>query len=495
MSDHNSIIEAGLALYRAEQVRSMDRVAIDRLGISGLELMRRAGREAFQVLTSMASERSSIAVFCGVGNNAGDGYVVARLALDAGYPVTVYPIGQPESLHGDAAAVYREFIASGGRLTEFTREIPQDTGVLVDALLGTGLDREVRGRFYEAIEAINRFDGQVLALDIPSGLNADTGFPMGIAVRADQTVTFIGAKQGLYTGDGVEYSGRVTFASLAVPAEVSGSEQPASVLLASPHRAFGPRRRSAHKGDFGHLLIVGGEAGFSGAARMAGQAGARIGAGLVSLATRTSHAAFINLAQPELMCHGVESAQDLQGLLDRATAVGVGPGLGHGDWGRTLFECVLGAGLNTVVDADALNLLAGSPLRSDRWVLTPHPGEAARLLACDNLTIRRDRFAAATAIQEKYGGVCVLKGAGSLVADGETIAICPTGNPGMASGGMGDLLTGMIAGLIAQGFTIGDAARAGVYLHGEAGDLAARNGERGMLATDLLPFIRDLVNP
>ncbi|MCI0667102.1 MAG: NAD(P)H-hydrate dehydratase [Methylococcaceae bacterium] len=495
MSHHNSIIQAGMALYRSEQVRSMDRVAIDRLGISGLELMHRAGREAFQVLASMCSERQPIAVFCGAGNNAGDGYVVARLALDAGHPVTVFPIVSPDHLRGDAAAAYREFLEQGGSLTEFEVEIPKQAGVVVDALLGTGLDREVSGRIYEVIEEINRYDGRVLALDIPSGLNADSGFPMGIAVCADQTVTFIGAKQGLYTGDGVEYSGVVTFASLDVPAEVCASEQPSSVLLASPHAAFGPRRRAAHKGDFGHLLIVGGEAGYSGAARMAAQAGARVGAGLVSLATRSCHAAFINLAQPELMCHAVESAEDLRGLLDKANAVGVGPGLGQGEWGKALFECVIDSGLKVVVDADALNLLAENPLRRSHWVLTPHPGEAARLLGCDTLTIRKDRFAAATAIQEKYGGICVLKGAGSLVADGGTVAICPSGNPGMASGGMGDLLTGMIAGLIAQGFSIGDAARAGVYLHGEAADLAARNGERGMLATDLLPFIRDLVNP
>lgn len=495
MAHHNTLSQAGMALYRAEQVRSMDRFAIDKLGISGLELMHRAGREAFQVLTQMCPERQSITVFCGAGNNAGDGYAVARLALASGYPVTVYSIGAPESLHGDAATAYREFLEQGGSVTEFAAKIPDSTRIVVDALLGTGLDRDVTGRFYEAIEQINRFDGPVLALDIPSGLNADTGAPMGIAARADQTVTFIGPKQGLYTGYGVEYTGQVVIAPLDVPAEVLSSEQASSFLLASPHAAFGPRRQAAHKGDFGHLLIVGGEQGFSGAARMAGQAGARVGAGLVSLATRTAHAPFLNLQQPELMCHGVESARDLQGLLDKASAVGVGPGLGQENWGRALFECVVEAGLPMVVDADALNLLAKNPAYSTRWVLTPHPGEAARLLASDTFTIQKDRFAATSAIQRKYGGVCVLKGTGSLIADGETLMVCPTGNPGMASGGMGDILTGMIAGLVAQGFGLAEAARAGVYLHGEAADLAARNGERGMLATDLLPYIRDLVNP
>jgi ADP-dependent NAD(P)H-hydrate dehydratase / NAD(P)H-hydrate epimerase len=495
MNDHDTIKDPGEALYQARQVRSMDRVAIEQLRISGLELMHRAGRAAFQVLVQMCPDRQDIAVYCGAGNNAGDGYVVARLAREAGYPVKVIALVPPEQLRGDAAAAFREFLDQGGASVEFTESTTNPPGVVVDALLGTGLDREVSGRFYAAIEQINRSTGPVLALDVPSGLNADTGFPMGIAVRADQTVTFIGAKQGLYTGDGVDYAGVVTFASLDVPAAVPASEQPSAWLLASPHHAFAPRRRAAHKGDFGHLLIVGGEAGFSGAARMAGQAGARVGAGLISLATRASHAAFINLAQPELMCHGVDSADELQPLLDKATAVGVGPGLGQSDWAATLFERVLDAGLAIVVDADALNLLARTPARRDHWVLTPHPGEAARLLRCDTLTIRKDRFAAVAAIQRQYGGVCILKGAGSLIADGSTIRVCPTGNPGMASGGMGDLLTGMIAGLLAQGFAIGDAARAGVYLHGEAADLAARDGERGMLATDLLPLIRAVVNP
>ncbi|MGR9107442.1 MAG: NAD(P)H-hydrate dehydratase [Gammaproteobacteria bacterium] len=495
MVRHNSTNASPMALYRAEQVRSMDRVAIEELGIPGLELMHRAGDAAFAVLQQMVAEGDRIAVFCGAGNNAGDGYVVARLAREAGFKVMVFWLVSPEALHGDAATAAHEFLDHGGDALEFTGTIPQDLALIVDGLLGTGLDRDVSGRFYEAIEGINAIDVPVLALDVSSGLNADTGFPRGAAVRAEQTVTFIGAKQGLYTGDGIDYSGLVTLASLEVPPEVPASEKPSSYLLASPHSAFAPRRRSAHKGDFGHLLIVGGDAGFSGAAVMAAQAGARVGTGLVSLATRGSHAPFMNLAQPELMCHAADSVEALKTLLAKISAVGVGPGLGQGEWGKAMFECVFASGVPAVVDADALNLLAASPRERENWVLTPHPGEAARLLGCDTLAIRRDRFAAATSIQQKFGGVCVLKGAGSLIADGASIAICPTGNPGMASGGMGDLLTGMIAGLIAQGFTPADAARAGVYLHGEAADLAARNGERGMLATDLLPFIRDLVNP
>ncbi|MGH6831214.1 MAG: NAD(P)H-hydrate epimerase, partial [Methylocella sp.] len=340
----------------------MDRFAIDRLQIAGLELMHRAGREAFRMLEQMVPDRLlSIIILCGAGNNAGDGYVVARLALDAGHAVRVQALISPDSLRGDAATAYHKFVEQGGEISEFQGSLAVPCDVLVDALLGTGLDREVAGRFYAAIEQINRFTGPVLALDIPSGLNADSGFPMGIAVRADRTVTFIGRKQGLYTGVGVDYSGAVTFASLDVPDEVIRREPPASYLLASPRHLFGARRRSSHKGDFGHLLVVGGEAGFSGAVRLAAQAGARVGAGLISLATRSIHAPFSNLVQPELMCHGIESGPALQDLLNQANAVAIGPGLGQGDWGKSLFEAVRDSGLNTVVDADALNLLARAP--------------------------------------------------------------------------------------------------------------------------------------
>lgn len=472
----------------------MDRYAIDKLGISGLELMHRAGCEAFGVLQQLIPSDCTVVVFCGAGNNAGDGYVLARLASHAGYPVKVYAIVSPEKLRGDAALVYQEFLQQVGEISEYQGSLPQDTGIVVDALLGTGLDRDVSGKFYEVIEKINCFNGPVLALDIPSGLNADTGSPMGIAVRAVNTVTFIGAKQGLYTGEGVDFSGSVKYASLEVPEEVFASIEPSSYLLSSPKEEFKPRQRSSHKGHFGHLLIVGGEIGFTGAARMAAQAGGRVGAGLISIASRKSHAATMNITQPELMCHGAETAEALQELLNAATVVGIGPGLGQADWAKTMFDAVLKSKVTAVVDADALNLLARSPVQRANWVLTPHPGEAARLLGCESAAICKDRFSAVTAIQKKYGGVCVLKGAGTLIADGETVAVCPTGNPGMASGGMGDVLTGVIAGLLAQGFCVGNAARDGVYLHGEAADRAAKSGERGLMATDLLPHLRNLVN-
>jgi NAD(P)H-hydrate epimerase len=233
----------------------------------------------------------------------------------------------------------------------------------------------------------------------------------------------------------------------------------------------------------------------SGAVRMAAEAAARTGAGLVSVATREVHAPFLNLATPELMVRGVESVEALTPLLERATVIAIGPGLAQTTWSRTLLQALINNDLPMVLDADALNLLAQDPVPRKPWVLTPHPGEAARLLGIDTATIQQDRYSAATALQQRYGGVCVLKGAGTVVSSKDRITVCGSGNPGMASGGMGDVLTGVIAGLLAQGLSLVDAAELGVCLHAAAGDAAAESGERGMLATDLLPYLRRLVNP
>ena len=259
--------------------------------------------------------------------------------------------------------------------------------------------------------------------------------------------------------------------------------------------ALPPRDPVAHKGDFGHVLVVGGDHGMSGALRLAGEASLRTGAGLVSAATRADHAAMVSATRPELMSHGVESVAVLTPLLRRATVLVVGPGLGQGEWGRKLFSAVLDSSLPMVVDADALNLLAAEPLRRDNWILTPHVGEATRLLQQSVEQVQTDRLKTAAALQQKYGGVVVLKGAGTVVVDNSgEISVCSEGNPGMASGGMGDVLTGVIAGLLAQGCSLGEAARQGVCLHAHAADIAAEDGQRGLLASDLFPVLRRLLD-
>jgi NAD(P)H-hydrate epimerase len=347
----------------------------------------------------------------------------------------------------------------------------------------------VTGLFARAIARINQLPAPVIAVDCPSGLDTDTGNSLGCAVKADSTVTFIALKQGLFTGQAADYCGVISYASLSVPEAIFAAVPNSATRVV---KTLLPRReRSAHKGQFGHVLIVGGDFGYSGAARLAGEAALRIGAGLVSIATRPEHAGLMNLNRPELMCHGVATAEQLAVLLAKASVIVIGPGLGQSTWAKALFIATLNTQKPLLIDADALNLLALSPANKPDWILTPHPGEAARLLQCPTEKIQQDRFAAALALQSQYGGIAVLKGAGTLIASKEGLAISTTGNPGMASGGMGDVLAGVIAGLLAQGLSLKNAAQQGVYRHGQAADLAAaKDGERGLLASDLMAYLR-----
>jgi ADP-dependent NAD(P)H-hydrate dehydratase / NAD(P)H-hydrate epimerase len=500
MLDKNMMEKAPLplSLYRASQVRELDRIAIEEMSIPGICLMERAGRATFNLLKSYWPHAQRIAVLCGTGNNGGDGYVLARLAYLAGYEVTVLQIGETIKLKGDAKTAYGMMTQVGLTTQAFAEKKLSIVDVIVDALFGTGLDREVSGQWREVIEAMNRCQSPKLSIDIPSGLHADTGTVLGIAVRADATMTFIGLKQGLLTGTGPDHCGEVFFDDLQVPSNIYQSIKHTATRLDDDllKTTLKKRSPSAHKGAFGHVLIIGGESGMNGAVRLAAEAAARIGAGLVSVATRSSHAALINLTCPEIMSHGVDTAEQLKPLLDKATVVAIGPGLGQSIWSRAMLEAVKQLPKPIVVDADALNLLAKTPFRFPNSILTPHPGEAARLLEKSTANIQADRFASVRALQIRFGGVCVLKGAGTLVVESEgQVNLCSAGNPGMAGGGMGDLLTGVIAGLVAQGIAPLEAAKLGVCLHAKAGDSAAQDGERGLLASDLLPFIRYYANP
>ncbi len=499
-------------LYRAAQVRELDRIAIEEYGIPGSTLMEHAGEAAFRALRQRWPEVRRIVAVCGLGNNGGDGYVIARMAVEAGLEVGVLQVGDPQRLQGDALRARRLLDATSvapGVLPPATLVLPctsvvvlpfdvralSDADLIVDALLGTGLKGKAHGAWCEAIEAINSADKPVLAVDIPSGLDADTGCMQGAAVRAALTVTFIGLKQGMYTANGPDHCGVIQFSDLGVPREVFNRVAAAATrieLKDLPRLAA--RQRNSHKGDYGRLLVIGGDHGMAGALRLCGEAALRVGAGLVYLATRAAHAAVISAQRPELLCYGVERPEQLAPLLERADVIAIGPGLGQSEWASQLLARVLDTGLPLVADADALSLLALEPLRRDNWILTPHPGEAARLLKTNTAEIQSDRFTAATELQKRYGGVVVLKGAGTLVATDAGVGLCSAGNPGMASAGMGDVLTGVIAGLMAQGLGREEAARRGVCLHAAAGDKAARQGERGLIASDLLPWLRPLLN-
>ncbi|MDH5183130.1 MAG: NAD(P)H-hydrate dehydratase [Gammaproteobacteria bacterium] len=485
-------------LYRGSQVKILERTAIEQHNMPGATLMAHAGKSAYQLLKQCWPEARNIAVMCGVGNNAGDGYVLARAAHEAGLQVSVFQVGDRSRLQDDALNASQVMQKIGCELHNYEGQSLFDFDVVVDALLGIGINGEVKDHWHSAIEAINLSKVAVLAIDIPSGLHPDVGRAMGIAVRASVTITYIGLKQGLFTAQGPEYAGAVNFEDLDVPRAVYDTLVPSAYLMQYHHdrqHHLKPRRRSAHKGQFGHVLVIGGDNGMSGAAQMAATAAARSGAGRVSVASRARHAVLLGNQQPELMCHGVETTEELAPLLQKASVIAIGPGLGQGGWGQQLLQQVLAAPQPLILDADALNLLANKPLARGNWILTPHPGEAARLLNCSVADIETDRFHAIRELQKKYRGVIVLKGAGTLIiGENERIYICADGNPGMASGGMGDLLTGIIAGLKAQNMDPLQAAQVGTCLHGAAGDAAAIEGERGLLASDLYPHIRRLAN-
>ncbi len=484
-------------IYSVESVRGIDRCAIDDIGIPGYKLMTRAAQAALARVLQYFPECRNWLVLCGSGNNGGDGYVLARLALLMDINVRVIALSAPGKLTGDAGLAHADFVAAGGTVEKWQGTVEGGADLIVDAMLGSGLMRDVGGQYAAAVQAINAHKAQVIALDIPTGLNGDSGAVLGIAVKADLTVTFVGLKQGLVLGRGLEHCGVLTFAGLEIPGSCYPKE--ACMLrridLDELAEYLPKRARNAHKGSYGHVLLVGGGPGMPGAARLCGEAALRTGAGLVSLATHPAHSAQIAASRPELICHPLVSAKGLESLLAAATVVALGPGLGQSEWAQELFETVVQSDLPLVVDADALNLLARNPQQRTNWVLTPHPGEAARLLGITTEQVQSDRVAALNALQEKYGGTVVLKGAGSLVSSQSGApSISLRGNPGMASAGMGDVLTGIIAGLIAQGLSIEQAATYGVDLHAAAGDSAAEAGERGMLASDLLQELRSWLN-
>jgi NAD(P)H-hydrate epimerase len=460
--------------------------------------MERAGTATLEQLRKHWPQAQRLAVVCGVGNNGGDGYVLARLARKAEMYVAVYQVGNGDKLSADAYAARQNLLDNGMAILPFQPQVLQSADVVADAIFGTGISREVTGPWAEAIHAINASGHPILSIDIPSGLHADTGSILGTAVKAQVTTTFVGLKQGMFTYLGPDYCGEIAFDSLRIPPEVYKSIIPSAhrIILEEGIAKLPPRARAGHKGDYGHVLIIGGEQGMPGAARMAGESAYRVGTGLVSIATRGMHASLLNMVRPELMCYGVESAEDLKPLLDRATVIVIGPGLGQGSWGQMMLNEAINSPRPLVVDADALNLLAKHPRQHDRWIITPHPGEASRLLGLSIGEIQANRFAAVHNLQQRYGGVAVLKGNGTVICSGDQpLGLCTAGNPGMASGGMGDVLSGAIAGLLAQGLTLSEAANLGVTIHAMAGDRAAReSGERGLLAGDLMLYLRRLAN-
>lgn len=534
----------GAALHRAAQVRAAD-AALIASGIAGYELMCRAARGALRALQARWPVARDLLIVCGAGNNGGDGYALARFALARGLSPRVIAVTPIERLRGDAARAAAECLAAGvpvlagmdhdGALPEiFDREYAR-CDVLIDALLGIGLVDDVRGDAAVIIKLINiklikttqsglqqgaapSARRPVVALDIPSGLCADTGRVRGVAVHADLTVTFILHKVGLFLEQGPLCSGELVLDDLdADPHTVARAAGLPALRTLEPtlmRQVLAPRARAAHKGEAGHVLVIGGGAGMPGAARLAGEAALRAGAGRVTVLCHASSAVPIAAGCPELMVRAIGPAaaevgdgndhKEIAELIAVADVLAIGPGLGQTPWARRVFTLAMAAAhaaaRPTVIDADALNLLAslsageGCVLPPD-CVLTPHPGEAGRLLGLTAAAVQADRQGALQALRERYPATIVLKGAGSLVGDHQADHpswLCTAGNPAMAAPGMGDVLTGVVAALLGQGLSTAEAARIGVLWHALAGDTAAAGVDRGLLAGEVsacLPIV------
>lgn len=479
-------------VYTGTQVRALDRILIDKHSIPGISLMKRAGLFAFDRLCDHWPGVGSISVVCGAGNNAGDGYIVAGLARNRGMHVQLIQIGNAGSLGGDAKAAYRWALEQG--------VVPQtaltiEGEVIVDAMLGTGSVGSIRDSYVSGINLINEHNGPVVALDMPTGISADTGaLVTETPVKADLTTTFIGAKLGLFTGPGVDFGGRVELSELDAPSRAFEEVEGLAVIPREDNeRLVSKRAPGAHKHKFGHVLIAGGDHGMCGAVLLSAESALRAGAGLVSVITRPEHRPAIVARRPECMVYDVDEQQDIAPLLDRANILAVGPGLGQGAWGRAILQQILKSDKACVLDADALNIVADESWSlSAGSIVTPHPGEAARMLGIPSDSIQADRPTAARTISSKYKAVTILKGAGTLVANrGELLGICIAGNAGMATAGSGDVLTGIVAGVKALGLESETAAALGVWLHASAGDRALDSCHgRAIIASDIIESLR-----
>lgn len=546
-------------LFTSAQLKLIDRTAIA-MGTPGIQLMLRAARAVVDLVVERWQRDWSVVVVTGAGNNGGDGYLVAKLLHERGWSVTVLDLAATKydrtaddssELRSEASQARRAMLRAGivpialqniaVLATELEKRQPM---VIIDAMLGIGLQSEPRALYLQVIEAINRSVHPVVAVDLPSGLCSDSGQVLGDAVRADFTVTFIALKRGLMTDDAVDYCGELLFNSLGVELDrldlsqltekrgegdgTLANMQAAAQLVSLPSllAKLPSRANNSHKRRSGHVLVIGGDHGMAGAPLLSATAALRLGAGLVSVATRAEHVPICVQSQPELMACAIDDNQSLQTMLDRSDTVVIGPGLGLGDWSRQLLKATLEfaqhSKISLVVDADALTLIAADEqLRKQvaaqpNVVMTPHPGEAKRLLAALNHE-SSCRFAVARALAEGYGCTLVLKGAGTIVHSARHIdapeqsdtaeglgaigqntvlpQLCPWGNPVLATAGTGDVLAGAIAAFIARGMSLVDATALAVVLHAKAADSwRAEKGREGFVASELWRLMPRLLN-
>lgn len=503
-----------MIVVTAEEMRGMDRLTIEKFGVPSLTLMERAGEAIARAIVERFGQeaKSGVLIFAGKGNNGGDGLVVARLLKRQQVPCEVLLLARQDELSPDAAHNLRAYLELGGVVAEIASgersqfsEKVGGKGLLVDAILGTGLKTEVRGIYAEAIALMNGSGLPIVSVDIPSGLDADCGVPLGAAVRAQATVALGFAKRGEVIYPGLDYTGAVAVADIGIDPRALKEIAPRTELLEKEEiKRLVPRRRpDTHKGTYGHLLVMAGSHGKTGAAILACRAAMRAGAGLVTLAAPRSLNTIFASSLVEVMTELLPDSaggemeplndEEWQRLLERKDAFLFGPGVGVNETTRNTLRWLLrNLDMPWVIDADGLNNLPFvlNRLRSvkSRPILTPHPGEMARLTDKDAGSVNRDRIEISRSFAVEHRCHVVLKGARSIIATAEgQVYINPTGNPGMASGGMGDVLAGILAALLGQGFSPEDAMKLGVYLHGYVGDrVAAEKGQVGLIASDVI---------
>jgi len=512
-----------MLLVTATQIQDMDKQAIESFGIPGLVLMENAGRGAVDFLLKKFKDikTKKIAVIAGRGNNGGDGFVIARYLMERGMVVNTFLLSSKKKVTGDA----KINMELAQKLCDRSHtcsiiEIPdadmfkklknriRHHDLFIDAILGTGLNSDVRGFFKDAIELINSSQRPVFSVDIPSGLHSDTGQPLGIAVKADATVTFAFAKTGQVLYPGNKYTGDLKIIDIGIPNFIAQEKNIKLSLVEKNEIAayFKPRHFQSHKGSYGHLLVIAGSTGKTGAASLCANAAMRSGTGLVTLGVAKSLNKRIEPQIIEPMTHPLPEKEkgflsdncfgEIQTLLKGKQALAIGPGLGTRKGTKKLVhKLVEKSNVPLIIDADAINCIAENTnilkKKKASAILTPHPGEMARLCDLTTADIQADRIGIASQFAKTNDVILVLKGAQTIISlpDGRSF-ICPTGNPGMASGGMGDILTGMIAGFCAQGFSPEKASLAGVYIHGLCADILSKDiGAFGFVATDMIQMI------
>lgn len=493
-----AMLQLANKVYTTDASRRIDDIAINTSYQKNL--MQQAGEAIFHYICRHYAPAQHITLFAGKGNNGGDALVVATLAKEKGHTVTVYHSHPTDTWQGDAAKALLSAQKANVSLIQYDENtrLDHDSDLIVDGLLGTGIRGNVSKDYAAIIDIINKIKAPTLAIDVPSGLNADTGSLSGACVNATITLSLITQKQGLYTGQAPDVTGKLVFLPLALSQAAYDSVSPSGFIASfNQLRQNLPKRANTlHKGQAGHVVVIAGDQGMGGAGLMASLSAYRSGAGLVTLLTHPTHANDIMIAHPEIMVHAIDNPSlSIASFVDRASALVIGPGLNESSWSKSVLSTAVTHPIPKVIDAGALDYIHQHQLNLSQAILTPHPGEAARLLNTTSQAVQLDRFRHVKALYDREENIVVLKGAGTLVYAGEKpVFICTAGNAGMASGGMGDILAGIIGSFLAEGVALFDAACIGVQLHSEAADIAmSHHGQRSLMATDVLVELKNIL--